>query len=227
MNAFLANSQFGSRGMHCSMYFKVLSYLRSSIIKHMLGLKMPTDPRWVNIVETNIEEILRDHAWCEQKAASNAISIIVKNSELTDLVTELMTSAREELEHFEMVHEKIKARGFTLGYERKDEYVADLAGHIKKGGNHTQNLVGNLLFSAMIEARSCERFRILSEVISDPDLKAFYRDLMESEANHYTVFLGLARKYGGREVVDKRWADFLAFEADLMTKYGKNETMHG
>ena len=188
---------------------------------------MPTDPRWVNIVEQNLGEILSDHAWCEQKAASNAISIIVKNPELTDLVTELMIIAREKMEHFEMVHEKIKERGLSLGYERKDEYVRDLAGYIKKGGTPTENLVGNLLFSAMIEARSCERFRILSEQISDPDLQSFYRDLMESEANHYTVFLGLARKYGGREEVDKRWADFLAFEADLMTKYGKKETMHG
>jgi tRNA-(ms[2]io[6]A)-hydroxylase len=193
----------------------------------MLGLKMPTDPRWVNIVETNIQEILSDHAWCEQKAASNAISIIVKNPHLPDLVTELTTIAREEMEHFEMVHEKIKDRGLSLGYERKDEYVRDLAGYIKKGGTPTDNLVGNLLFSAMIEARSCERFRILSEEISDPDLKVFYRELMESEANHYTVFLGLARKYGGREKVDARWADFLAFEAELIGKYGKKETMHG
>ena len=193
----------------------------------MLGLKMPTDPRWVDIVEKNIEEILTDHAWCEQKAATNAITIIVKNPGKTDIVDELTIIAQEELEHFGMVHQKIKERGLTLGAERRDEYVHDLMKYIKTGGTPEQQLVSNLLFSAMIEARSCERFRILSEEIKDEDLQVFYREFMESEANHYTVFLGLARKYGGREKVDAQWADFLAFEAGLMDKYGKRESMHG
>jgi len=193
----------------------------------MLGLKMPTDPRWINIVEKNLEEILTDHAWCEQKAATNAISIIVKNPGKVDLVNELTLIAKEEIEHFEMVHQKIQERGLELGAERKDHYVRDLSRYIKTGGTPTEQLVSNLLFSAMIEARSCERFRILSEEIKEEDLRQFYRELMESEANHYTVFLGLARKYGGREVVDKKWNEFLAFEADLMKKYGKSESMHG
>lgn len=193
----------------------------------MLGLKMPTDPRWVNIVEKNIEEILTDHAWCEQKAATNAITIIVKNPGRTELVDELTIIAQEEIEHFGMVHQKLKERGLSLGFERKDEYVHDLMKYIKTGGTPEEQLISNLLFSAMIEARSCERFRILSEEIQDKDLKIFYRELMESEANHYTVFLGLARKYGGREKVDAIWSDFLAFEAGLMEKYGKQETMHG
>ena len=193
----------------------------------MLGLKMSTDPRWVNIVEKNLEEILTDHAWCEQKAATNAITIIVKNPGRTELVDELAAIAQEEMEHFAMVHQKIKERGLKLGRERKDEYVHDLMSFIKKGGTPEEQLISNLLFSAMIEARSCERFRILSEEIKDEDLKVFYRELMESEANHYTVFLGLARKYGGREKVDALWEEFLAFEAGLMDKYGKRETMHG
>lgn len=193
----------------------------------MLGLKMPTDPRWVNIVEKNIEEILTDHAWCEQKAATNAITIIVKNPDRTELVDELTIIAQEEIEHFGMVHQKLKERGLSLGFERKDEYVNDLMKYIKTGGTPEEQLISNLLFSAMIEARSCERFRILSEEIQDEDLRDFYRELMESEANHYTVFLGLARKYGGREKVDTIWSDFLAFEAGLMDKYGKQETMHG
>jgi tRNA-(ms[2]io[6]A)-hydroxylase len=193
----------------------------------MLGLKMPTDPRWVNIVEKNIEEILTDHAWCEQKAATNAISIIVKNPGRAELVDELTKIAREEIEHFGMVHEKIKERGFKLGSERKDEYVRDLSKFIRTGGTPLDQMIGNLLFSAMIEARSCERFRILSEEIQDDDLKSFYRELMESEANHYTVFLRLARKYGEREKVDALWTEFLEYEAQLMLKYGKKETMHG
>lgn len=193
----------------------------------MLGLKMPTDPRWVRIAEKNMADILTDHAWCEQKAATNAISIITRNHELTDVVDALMEIAKEELEHFAMVHQKIKERGLTLGREGKDEYVRDLAKYINRGGSSLSRLIDNLLFSAMIEARSCERFRILSEEIADEDLRVFYRELMESEANHYTVFLGLARKYGGRKEVDERWQDFLRFEATLMEKYGKQETMHG
>lgn len=188
---------------------------------------MPTDPRWVNIVEKNIEEILTDHAWCEQKAATNAISIIVKNPGKPDLVDELTAIAQEEIEHFGMVHSKIQERGLELGAERKDEYVHDLSRFIKRGGTPSEQLIANLLFSAMIEARSCERFRILSEEIRDDDLKVFYRELMESEANHYTVFLRLARKYGEREKVDRLWSEFLEFEAELMKKYGKKETMHG
>jgi tRNA-(ms[2]io[6]A)-hydroxylase len=160
----------------------------------MLGLKLATDPRWVNIVETNIEEILTDHAWCEQKAASNAIYIIVNNSEKEDLVTEMLKISREELEHFEMVHEIIKKRGLKLGRERKDDYVSDLVKFMKKDGSRNDALIERLLFAAMIEARSCERFKVLSQNIQDKELANFYRELMISEANHYTTFLSFARK---------------------------------
>ena len=195
--------------------------------KVMLGLKLPTDPRWVALVESNISEVLTDHAWCEQKAASNAISTIVRYPELTDLVEELTRIAQEEMEHFGMVVEKIKARGWTLGPERKDPYIHDLAAFIKKGGNREAQLVDRLLLAAMIEARSCERFRMLSERIADEDLRTFYHDLMISEAQHYTTFLGFARKYGGRIDVDARWKEFLEHEADIIQRYGRKETMHG
>jgi len=193
----------------------------------MLGLKLKTDPRWVELVETNISEVLTDHAWCEQKAASNAISLITLNPEKTDLVNQLMEIAQEELEHFRMVHEIIIERGFDFGRERKDDYVNQLYKFCKKGGSRDEALVDRLLFSAMVEARSCERFRVLSENIDDEELAKFYKDLMISEANHYTVFLGFARKYGGRVDVDKRWAEWLAFEGELIQSYGKKETIHG
>lgn len=196
----------------------------------MLGLKLPTDPRWVNIVDKNIEEVLIDHAFCEQKAASNAISIIVQYPHLTDLVQEMTAICQEEMEHFNMVHTKLLERGFKLGFERKDPYVNDLAQYLKKekgGGSREQHYVNQLLFAAMIEARSCERFKILSEQIKDEDLREFYRSLMESEARHYTTFLHYARKYAKNIDVDACWQDFLQFEASLMEKYGKNETMHG
>jgi tRNA 2-(methylsulfanyl)-N6-isopentenyladenosine37 hydroxylase len=194
----------------------------------MLGLKLETDPNWVNIVERNISEILTDHAWCEQKAVSNAISIVIGWPEHTDLVDEMLSLAKEELLHFEMVHEKIKARGLTLGIERKDAYVNELYKFMRKGHKREIVLIERLLFSAIIEARSCERFRILSEQISDPDLKNFYRELMISEANHYTTFLGFARKYGeGIENVNERWQQWLEYEANVVKNYGKKETIHG
>ena len=193
----------------------------------MLGLKLATDPRWVNIVESNIQEILTDHAFCEQKAASNAITIMVNYPEYSDMVQAMVELAKEELEHFQMVHEKIVERGWVLGRERKDHYVNELFGFIQKGGSRHQVMVDRLLFSAMIEARSCERFRVLSENISDPELAKFYRDLMISEANHYTMFIGFARKYGKDINVDQRWKEFLQYEGDVIAKYGKSETVHG
>ena len=193
----------------------------------MLGLKLPTDPRWVNIVEKNIEEILTDHAYCEQKAASTAISIIIGFPERSELVKEMTALVREEMGHFNMVHEKIIERGWKLGRERKDEYVIELMKFFPKGGSKTTHLVHKLLYAALIEARSCERFRLLSENIADKELSDFYRNLMVSEANHYTMFLSFARKYGDRQEVDKKWQQLLAYEAEIMAKLGKKETMHG
>lgn len=195
----------------------------------MLRLQLPTDPRWVNIVEKNIEEILTDHAWCEQKAASNAITIITINSEYPDLVTDMLALAKEEIEHFEMVHDIIKKRGLTLGRERKDEYVGELAKYMKQSnvGSRVSGFVERMLFSAMIEARSCERFKVLSENIQDEELSKFYWDLMESEAAHYTTFITYARKYGTGIDVEKRWREWLEFEASVIAKYGKSESIHG
>ncbi|MFB0948322.1 MAG: tRNA-(ms[2]io[6]A)-hydroxylase [Spirosomataceae bacterium] len=195
----------------------------------VLRLQLPTDPRWVNIVENNIEEILSDHAWCEQKAATNAITIVTNNSEYPDLVTDLLALAKEEIEHFQMVHELIKKRGLVLARERKDPYVGELAQYMKRSSNGTRvsGLVERLLFSAMIEARSCERFKVLSENIEDEELSTFYRELMESEAGHYTTFITYARKYGHGIDVEKRWREWLAFESEVIANYGKSESIHG
>lgn len=193
----------------------------------MLGLKLPTDPRWVNIVETNIDEILTDHAWCEQKAATNALSLIINNPNYPELVSALLIIVKEEVEHFEMVYNLILARGKTLGIERRDSYVNELYKFMQKGGSRKSSLVDRLLFSAMIEARSCERFRVLSENIKDVELAKFYRELMISEAGHYTTFLGFARKYGDDIDVDKRWKDWLEYEASIINNYGKESTVHG
>ena len=193
----------------------------------MLGLKLPTDPRWAELVDQDLGAILSDHAWCEQKAASNAISMIVRYPERMELVQELTRIAQEEITHFGMVVDRIKERGLALEPERKDHYVNQLLTFVRKDGSREERLVDRLLFSAMIEARSCERFKMLSERISDDRLRAFYRELMISEAGHYTTFIGFARSCGGGIDVDARWQEFLAFEADLITNYGRTPTMHG
>lgn len=193
----------------------------------MLGLKLPTDPRWVNIVEKNIDEILTDHAYCEQKAASTAISLIVSFPEYTELVEEMVALSREEMGHFKMVHDLIIARGKKLGRDRKDEYVLELVKFFPKGGSRTTQLVHRLLYAALIEARSCERFRLLSEELTDKKLAEFYHKLMISEAGHYTMFLKFARQYGDREEVDKKWQDLLAYEAKIMENLSKSEKVHG
>lgn len=196
--------------------------------KVLLGLRLATDERWAKLCESNLEAVLSDHAWCEQKAASNAISTITKYPMYPELVEALTAIAIEEMEHFQMVVDKIRAKGMELQYEQKDSYVAELAKHILFGGGSRENqLVNRLLFSAMIEARSCERFRLLTETLDDPDLVEFYRELMISEARHYTTFLGFARKYGKGIDVDKRWQEFLDYEGEIIKKYGREETMHG
>ncbi len=194
----------------------------------MLGLKLPTDPRWINVAKQNLEEILKDHAYCEQKAASTAISLIIgfpRNSELVSAMTDL---AQEEMSHFKMVHDLILERGYTLGIERKDEYVLQLLTFFPKGGSREAQLTHRLLCAALIEARSCERFRILSEELEDRKLRSFYRKLMISEANHYTLFLKLARKYGpSKETVDQKWQSLLDYEAIVIRKLGDKESIHG
>ena len=193
----------------------------------MLGLKLPTDPRWVNIVEKNIKEILTDHAFCEQKATSTAISLIVSFPEYTELVQEMVELVTEEMSHFKMVHDLIIERGWTLGRDRKDEYVVQLIKFFPKGGSRTTQLVHRLLYAALIEARSCERYRLLSNELEDKKLGNFYKKLMISEANHYTMFLGFARQYGSRQEVDKKWQELLEFEAEIMKNLSKKETIHG
>ncbi len=193
----------------------------------MLGLKLPTDPRWVNIAEKNIQEILTDHAFCEIKAASTAISLMVSFPEYTELVKEMPILAKEEMCHFELVHNIILDRGWTLGRDRKDHYVIKLLSFFPKGGSRTTQLIHRLLYAALIEARSCERFKLLSENLKDKELALFFRSLMESEAGHYTLFLNFARNYGDRKIVDDKWQKLLIFEAEIMKSLGSKETIHG
>ena len=194
----------------------------------MLGLKLPTDPRWANVAKKNIEEILTDHAYCEQKAASTAISMIIGFPQYPELVSAMTDLAQEEMSHFKMVHDLILEKELVLGRERKDYYVLQIRSFFPKGGSKKDHLVHKLLCAALIEARSCERFRILSEELEDTKLKKFYRKLMVSEANHYTLFLNFARRYGSsRKQVDTKWEDLLQYEAKLIKKLGENQSIHG
>jgi len=184
--------------------------------KHVLGLELPTDPRWVNIAEMNIREILVDHAYCEQKAASSVISMIIQFNDLDKLVETLTPVVAEEWSHFEMVIAKLRARGWSLGKPRRDEYVEKIQGIQKKGVSKEKHLVEKLLLNALIEARSCERFRMLWKEIKDEDLKVFYHDLMVSEAGHYKNFISLAKHYVDPEYVQNRWKEWLAEEANIV-----------
>ena len=177
---------------------------------------MATDPRWVNIAGKNLKDILVDHAYCEQKAASSCISLIILYPEKTELVDQLSPIVAEEWAHFERVLEKLRNRGWSLGPPRKDEYVEKLNGLIRKEGNRDQQLSERLLLNALIEARSCERFRLLWKEIGDMELSMFYYELMISEAGHYKNFLTLARLYYSKEKVDKRWKEILTGEAEIM-----------
>ncbi|QHL89321.1 tRNA 2-methylthio-N6-isopentenyl adenosine(37) hydroxylase MiaE [Nibribacter ruber] len=182
----------------------------------MLKLQLPTDPRWVNIAEMNIEEILVDHAYCEQKAASSAISLIVKYPDKTKLVEELTALVAEEWSHFERVLDELKKRGYALGRNRNDEYVVQLSKHIRKGDLRERQLMDHLLVNALVEARSCERFKLLWKNIQDEDLQKFYYELMVSEAGHYVSFVKLAKEYMPKEVVDARLKELLEIEADII-----------
>jgi tRNA 2-(methylsulfanyl)-N6-isopentenyladenosine37 hydroxylase len=184
--------------------------------KNILGLQLPSDPRWVNLAEISIGDILSDHAFCEQKAALTCISIIQKYSEIDDIVEALSPIVTEEWGHFRTVLKEIKKRGLKLGKQRKDEYVNKLIAFQKKDGSPTDSMLDRLLIMAMIEARSCERFKRLSEGLNDAYFKKFYRMFMESEAGHYTLFITLAEKHVPKEKVRKRWKQWLDYEAGVM-----------
>lgn len=183
---------------------------------NLLGLKLPTDPRWVDIASMHLEAILVDHAYCEQKAASSCISLIVQYPDKVKLVNILTPVVAEEWGHFERVLEQIQKRGFTLGKQRKDEYVIELNKHLKKGGSREQQLVEKLLLNALIEARSCERFKLLSTNLGDRELQQFYYELMISEAGHYKNFLQLAKEYMDEQKVMQRWQTLLKIEAEII-----------
>ena len=192
-----------------------------------LGLKLPTDPRWVNLAEMDLGEILTDHAYCEQKAATSCITIIQKFPDFEDVVRELAPIVTEEWGHFRLVLKELDKRGLHLGHQRKDEYVNALMKFCKKDGSRQEALVERLLAFALIEARSCERFRLLSLDIAEDDLKEFYRGFMIAEAEHYKMFLRLAKKYGGEEAVSKRWQEYLHFEVELLkTIETRGDRMH-
>lgn len=193
----------------------------------MLNLKLPTDPRWVDIASMNLGDILIDHAYCEQKAASSCISLILRFPDLDRLVDELTPVVAEEWEHFERVMQQLRKRGIPFGWPRKDEYVVALSGFIKKGGSRMQQLTEHLLMNALIEARSCERFKLLWKNLEDEELKNFYYELMVSEAGHYVNFITLARHYYPEDKVNARWAEWLAFEAEVLSRMDvRGDRMH-
>lgn len=201
--------------------------MNSSPSKTTLGLEMATDPRWANIAEKSIEFILTDHAWCEQKAATHGISIISRFSRYPEVVEVIAPIVAEEWGHFRRVLKELKKRGFELGHQRKDEYVNKLNDYVRRGDHIKKQLVEYLLAFAMIEARSCERFRLLSLNVSDPTLKKFYHEFMVSEAGHYKAFIKLSKEFADEEYVMNRWAEWVEFEAEMVkTLEIRGDRMH-
>ncbi|MFN8248655.1 MAG: tRNA-(ms[2]io[6]A)-hydroxylase [Ferruginibacter sp.] len=190
--------------------------LLSEHTRNILGLKLPTDPRWVNLAEMQLEEVLTDHAYCEQKAATTCISLIQKNPDKQLLVEELAPIVTEEWGHFRMVLAELKKRNLQLGKQRKDVYVNKLLEFQSKGGSRDAAFLDQMLTMALIEARSCERFKRLSEGLDDAYMRSFYRKFMESEAGHYTLFITLAEHYLDKKIVRQRWAEWLAYEKGVM-----------
>lgn len=188
----------------------------STDAKNILGLRLPTDPRWVDLAGKSLEEILTDHAYCEQKAATTCITLIQRYSDKEKLVNELSPIVTEEWGHFRLVLVELQKRGLKLGKQRKDAYVNQLLTFQTKGGHWEDRFLDQLLTMALIEARSCERFKRLSEGLEDRYLKSFYRRFMESEAGHYTLFIELSETYLPKEKVRRRWKEWLKFEAEVM-----------
>ncbi len=196
-------------------------------VKNILGLQLPTDPRWVNLAAMQLEEILTDHAYCEQKAATTCISLIQRYPDRIEMVEELAPIVTEEWAHFRMVLAELKKRNLQLGKQRKDEYVNNLLAFQKKDGSVEDRFLDRLLMMALIEARSCERFKRLSENLEDAYLRNFYRKFMESEAGHYTLFINLAEHYLPKEKVRKRWNAWLEFErAMIVTLEIRGDRIH-
>lgn len=195
--------------------------------KTKLGLNLPTDPRWVNLAEMDLQEILTDHAYCEQKATTSCITLIQQYPDRRELVDELTPVAAEEWSHFALVLQELRKRGLTLGHQRRDEYVNQLILFQRKGGSKEMRLIEKLLTFALIEARSCERFRLLSLHISEEKLKEFYKGFMISEAGHYKMFLRLAKLYGDEKEVELRWQEYLTYEAEMIkTLELRGDRMH-
>jgi tRNA 2-(methylsulfanyl)-N6-isopentenyladenosine37 hydroxylase len=199
----------------CFIYFYSMIH-ENDDVKNILGLQLPTDPRWVNLAEMQLEEILTDHAYCEQKAATTCISLIQKNPDKEKLVSELSPIVTEEWGHFRSVLAELQKRKLPLGRQRKDEYVNKLIAFQKKGGSPEERFLDQMLTMALIEARSCERFKRLSEGLDDEYLRGFYRRFMESEAGHYTLFIELADTYVDKPKVRKRWKEWLEYEKGIM-----------
>lgn len=205
----------------------VLRMELSQDTKNILGLQLPTDPRWVNLAEKSLEDILTDHAYCEQKAATSCISIIQRYSDKEKIVEELSPIVTEEWGHFRLVLAELQKRNLKLGRQRKDEYVNELLKFEMRGGNEEDRMLDKLLICALIEARSCERFKRLSEGLNDEYLSNFYRRFMESEAGHYALFIDLAETYIDKEKVRNRWKEWLKYEAGVMRQLApRGDRMH-
>ena len=180
----------------------------------MLHLAVPTDSGWLPRALTDISELLLDHAHCEQKAAGNAVALLFRYPQHAFLMSPLAELAREELAHFQQVLALLDARGERFRPQRASPYAGRLRQVVR--APEPQRLLDTLLCSAVIEARSCERFQLLAGGLPDAELAAFYRGLLASEARHHQMFLELADVLVPPDEVRVRLDEIAAYEASVL-----------
>ena len=195
----------------------------------MLGLLANTNKAWAKIVLQDLQAFMNDHAYNEMKAAQAALAVINHRPNDIEFVNTMSALAIEEMQHFEMVFERMQKYSFELGKEQVNVYAMKLRKFFPKTKDVEEKFLQKLMLSSLIEARSCERFVVLADVMKQnyPELSNFYAGLFESEARHYRVFLEYARKYGGRERIDRIWNKLLIFEAEIIQQLGKSALVHG
>jgi tRNA-(ms[2]io[6]A)-hydroxylase len=190
----------------------------------MLSLAAPTQPSWTARALAGLDELLVDHAHCEKKAAGMAVSLIFRYAQRFFLLEPLSRLAREELAHFEEVLRLLEVRGIPFRSLRASPYAGRLRRCLR--GTEPGRLVDVLLCSALIEARSCERFKLLAEAVADTELAGFYRGLLVAEARHHQIYVELALQAAPAPAVRARLRELAAREAEILASVPPRARMH-
>ena len=191
----------------------------------MLCLKCETNSEWIEIAKENLLDVIMDHAHCEKKAAVTGMNLINNYPEKTDLAFEMADLIEEEIDHFRSVVKILDERGETLNEDKGDDYAKKLFNQLRK--TQPERFLDHLLVAGIVEARSCERLQILADNLDDEKLKAFYTELVKSEAGHYMAFVKLAKNYFDENVVKSRLDELTDLAAEIVKNLSNKPAMHG